>query len=36
MFEPQVEIEMYTLHKRFAYRSKEKELSFENLQEFSS
>ena len=36
MFEAQVEIEIYTLHKRVAYRSKEKEFSLENLQEFSS
>ena len=36
MFEPQVELEIYTLHKRVAYRSKEKEFSFDNLQEFSS
>ena len=36
MFEPQVEIEIYTLHKRFANHSKEKELSFQNRQEFSS
>ena len=36
MFEPQVEIEIYTLHKRFAYISKEKELSFQNLQEVPS
>ena len=36
MFEPQFEIEIYTLEKRFAYRSKEKEFSFENLQEVSS
>ena len=36
MFEPQVKIEIYILHKRFAYRSKEKERSFQNLQEFSS
>ena len=36
MFEPQLELEIYTLHKRVAYRSKEKEFSFDNLQEFSS
>ena len=36
MFEPQVEIELYILHKRVANRSKEKEFSFENLQEVSS
>ena len=36
MFEPKVEIEIYILHKRFAYRSKEKELSFQYLQEVSS
>ena len=36
MFEHQVEIEIYTLHKRFSYRSKDKELSFQNRQEFSS
>jgi hypothetical protein len=36
MFEPQVEIEIYTLHKRVGYRSKENEFSFENLQELSS
>ena len=36
MFEPQVEIEIYTLHKRVANRSKEEEFSFENLQEVSS
>ena len=36
MFEPQVEIEIYTLHKPVAYISKEKELSFQNLQEVSS
>ena len=36
MFEPQVEIEIYTLHKRVAYISKEKERSFLNLQEVSS
>ena len=36
MFDPQVEIEIYTLHKRVASRSKEKEFSFENLQEVSS
>ena len=36
MFEPQVEIEIYTLHKRAVYYSKEKEFSFENLQEVSS
>ena len=36
MFEPQVGIEIYTLHKRVANRSKEKEFSFENLQEVSS
>jgi hypothetical protein len=36
MFEPQLEIEMYRLHKRVAYCSKEKELRFQNLQEFSS
>ena len=35
MFETQLEIEIYRLHKRFAYRSKEKELSFQNRQEFS-
>ena len=33
MFEPQVEIELYILHKRVAYCSKEKEFSFQNLQE---
>ena len=36
MFEPQVEIEIYTFHKPVAYSSKEKELSCQNLQEFSS
>ena len=36
MFDPQVEIEIYILHKRVAYYSKEKELIFQNLQEFSS
>ena len=36
MFEPQVQIEIYTLHKRVANRSKEKEFSFVNLQEVSS
>ena len=36
MFEPQVQIEIYTVHKRFANSSKEKELSFQNLQEVSS
>ena len=36
MFEHLLEIEIYRLHKRVAYRSKEKELSFQNLQEFSS
>jgi hypothetical protein len=36
MFEPQFEIEIYKLHKRVALRSKEKELCFQNLQEFSS
>jgi hypothetical protein len=36
MFEPQVEIEIYTLHKRVANPSKENEFSFENLQEVSS
>ena len=36
MFEPQVELEIYTLHKRVEHRSKEKEFSFDNLQEFSS
>ena len=36
MFEPQVEIEIYKLHKRVAYYSKGKELSFQNRQEFSS
>ena len=35
VFEPHLEIEMYRLHKRVAYFSKEKELSFQNLQEFS-
>ena len=35
VFEPHLEIEMYRLHKRVAYCSKEKELSFQNLQEFS-
>ena len=33
MFQPQVEIEIYTLHKRVANSSKEKKLSFQNLQE---
>ena len=36
MFETQVEIEIYTLQKIVAYTSKEKEFSFQNLQEFSS
>ena len=36
MFEPQVEIEIYTLHKRVVYYSKEKELIFQSLQEVSS
>jgi hypothetical protein len=36
MFEPQFEIEIYKLHKRVAYRSKEKGLSFQDLQECSS
>ena len=36
MFEPQVEIELYILHKRVANRSKEKEFSIENLQKVSS
>ena len=36
MFEPQVQIEIYTLDKRVAYYSKGKELSFHNWQEFSS
>ena len=36
MFEPQVEIEIYTFHKPVADSSKEKELSGQNLQEFSS
>ena len=36
MFEPPFEVEIYTLRKRFAHFSKEKELSFQNLQEFSS
>ena len=29
-------VEMYKLDKRLAYRSNEKELSFQNLKEFSS
>ena len=36
MFEPQLEIEIYKLHKQFANRSNENELSFQNLKEFSS
>ena len=36
MVAPQVEIEIYTLHKGVEYISKEKELSFQNLQEVSS
>ena len=36
MFEPQVEIEIYTFHKPVADSSKEKEHSCQNLQEFSS
>jgi hypothetical protein len=36
MFEPQVEIEIDTLPKIVAYSSKEKEISFQNLQEVSS
>jgi hypothetical protein len=38
MFEPQFEIEIYTLHKRVAYRSNDKELSFQfqNPKEFAS
>ena len=36
MFEPQVEIEIYTLHKIVAYISKENEVSLRNLQEVLS
>ena len=36
MFQPQVDIEINTSHKRIAYRSKEKEISFQNLQECST
>ena len=36
MFQPQVDIEIYTFHKPVAYSSKEKELICQNLQEFSS
>ena len=36
MFQPQVDIEINTSHKRIAYRSKGKELSFQNRPEFSS
>ena len=36
MFQPLVDIEINTSHKRIAYRSKVKELSFQNLQECSS
>ena len=31
MFEPQVEIEIYTLHKRVVYYSKEKEFTMANV-----
>jgi hypothetical protein len=34
MFEPQFEIEIYTLQNRDAYHSKAKDLSFQNLHEF--
>jgi hypothetical protein len=33
MVQPQVDIQINTSHKRIAYRSKDKELSFQNLQE---
>jgi hypothetical protein len=36
MFELQFEIEINTLHERIAKRSNGKELSFQNLKEFSS
>ena len=36
MFAHQFEKKKYTLHKRFAYRLKEKKICFENLQEVSS
>ena len=36
MFEPQYEIEIYTLHRCVAYCSNDKELNFQNLKEFSS
>jgi hypothetical protein len=36
MFEPQFEIEINTLQNQDGYHSNEKELSFQNLQQFSS
>ena len=36
MFDPQYKIENYTLHTQIAQRSNGRDLSFQNLEEFSS